>query len=233
MAKFLYSSLFDNGTLSAVVDNDIDRQAQAGRVAIVFVEAMKAKYGVNVPPTKAKFLEFRNAHVKFASLPAEERAKQDEKPVLWVPGHLLRSKCYGAMDAIAAGLTACERMADSADWVALFAPAPKPKAAQVANPAVSLPAPTATFPALGAAPKASASPTSTGLDPAFGSHPMTQVEMAEALAAQLKAGLVPESIWLTLVQAHNAGQTKATPPARKLTTVTAPALATADDTAPF
>ena len=57
---------------------------------------------------------------------------------------------------------------------------------------------------------------------------MTQVEMIEALAAQLKAGLVPESLWLQLVQAHNAGKIKA------IVKAPAPAQAelTVDDTAP-
>lgn len=221
MAKFLYSSLFDNGTLSAVVDNDIDRQAQAGRVAIVFVEAMKAKYGVSVPATKSKFLEFRNAHVKFASLSAEERAKQDEKPVLWVPGHLLRSKCFGAMDAIAAGLTACERMADSADWVALFAPAPKPKAAAVPKTAPTLPAPVATFPALGASPKTA--PTTA---------PAVTVSLADAvdvIEAALKAGTVPGDMVLRLTRAI-AASAKATMPTQK---AEQPELSPVDDTAPF
>lgn len=227
MAKFLYSSLFDNGTLSAVVDNEIDRQASSGRVALVFVEAMKTKYGVNVPATKSKFLEFRNAHVKFASLPAEERAKQDEKPVLWVPGHLLRSKCYGAMDAIAAGLTACERMADSADWVVLFAPAQKPKAATVPKTAPTLPVPVATFPALGASPKTSPAPAT-----APATAPAVQVSLADAIdviEAALKAGTVPGDMVLRLTRAISASA-KATMPAQK---VEQSELLPVDDTATF
>lgn len=242
MAKFAYSQAFPAGTLALAFDGEIDRQAQNGRVAAVFLDAVRSAYGVEVPASKAKFLTFRAEHVKFASMPKEEQNKVDGKPALWIPGHVKRSMLFSCMDAIAAGLTACERMADAADWSALFAPAPKaPKAAAAAAatatataPAPALGTSTATFPALGPAPKSSpatGAATGAAIDPGFGSHPMSQIEMAEALAAQLKAGLVPESIWLMLVQAHNAGKIKAIVKAP----APAPAQAelTADDAATF
>lgn len=210
MAKFAYSQAFPAGTLALAFDGEIDRQAQNGRVAAVFLDAVKSAYGVEVPASKAKFLTFRAEHVKFAAMAKEEQNKLDTKPALWIPGHVKRSMLFSCMDAIAAGLTACERMADAADWSALFAPAPK--APKAPAPAPALGTSTATFPALGPAPKSSpttGAATGAAIDPGFGSHPMTQIEMAEALAAQLKAGLVPESIWLMLVQAHNAGKIKA------------------------
>lgn len=192
MAKFAYSSLFDNGTLSSVVDNDIDRLAQSGRISPIFTDAVKAKYGIEVPTTKAKFLAFRAEHVKFASLPAEERAKLDDKPVLWVSGHLLRSRLYGAMDAITAGLTNCERMPDAADWLSLFAPAPKPKAPTV--PKVQAPAlapPVATFPALGAAPKSSPAGAAAGAASDSTAGALSWVEMVDQIEALIDSDLLP------------------------------------------
>ena len=209
MAKFAYSQAFPSGTISGAFDAEIDRQAQAGRVAHVFTDAVKSAYGVEVPASKAKFLTFRTEHVKFAGMAKEEQNRLDAKPALWIAGHVKRAQLFACLDAIAAGLTNCDRMADSADWAVLFAPAPKVKATAPAatKPSASLPAPSATFPALGAAPKSA--PSESKIDPAFGSHNMSMAEMVEALVPMLKAGLVPESMWLQLAQAHNAGKIKA------------------------
>lgn len=232
MAKFNYSKLLDSGSLSASFNEEVDRQTSAGRVPHFFITAVNAKYGFTIPEKKSEFLKFRAQHVAYAGLSKEERAKQDETPPCWVKGHILRSDLFGAMDGIAAGLVKVDAMSDTADWLSLFAPvkaaakpAAKPAAASV-EPA-RLGTSTATFPALGPAPKSS--PAGAAIDPGFGSHPMTQIEMAEALAAQLKAGLVPESIWLMLVQAHNAGKIKA------IVKAPAPAQAelTVDDAAAF
>ena len=217
MAKFNYSKLLDSGSLSASFNEEVDRQTAAGRVPHFFITAVNAKYGFAIPEKKSDFLKFRATHVAYAGLSKEERAKQDETPACWVKGYILRSDLFGAMDAVAAGLTKVESMPDTADWLTLFAPvkaAPKPAAKPAAasvEPA-RLGTSTATFPALGPAPKSSpaaGAAAGAAIDPGFGSHPMTQVEMIEALAAQLKAGLVPESLWLQLVQAHNAGKIKA------------------------
>lgn len=238
MAKYAYSQAFPSGTISGAFDAEIDRQAQSGRVAHVFLDAVKSAYAVEVPASKAKFLAFRAEHVKFASMAKEEQNKLDTKPALWVPGHLKRGQLFSCLDAIAAGLTNCERMADSADWPALFAPAPKVKAsasASVAAPA--LPASSATFPALGAAPKSAPAESKPAIDPAFGAHAMSMTDMVEALVPMLKAGLVPESMWLQLVQAHNAGKIKAIvkkpATAEAPSTVDAPAEQLALDEAPF
>ena len=237
MAKFAYSQAFPAGTLALAFDGEIDRQAQNGRVAAVFLDAVKSAYGVEVPASKAKFLTFRAEHVKFASMSKEWQNKLDTKPALWIPGHVKRSMLFSCMDAIAAGLTACERMADATDWSALFAPAPKAPKVPAPAPAPALGTSTATFPALGPAPKSSPAGAAAGaaIDPGFGSHPMTQVEMIEALAAQLKAGLVPESLWLQLVQAHNAGKIKAIVKVPAPVPAPAPAQAelTVDDAAAF
>ena len=139
MAKYAYSQAFPSGTLALAFDGEIDRQAQAGRVAHVFIDAVKGAYGVEVPASKAKFLAFRAEHVKFAALTKEEQNKLDAKPALYVPGHVKRGQLFSCLDAIAAGLTSCERMADAADWPALFAPAPKVKATATA-PKVDAPA---------------------------------------------------------------------------------------------
>ena len=234
MAKFNYSKLLDSGSLSASFNEEVDRQTASGRVPHFFITAVNAKYGFSIPEKKAEFLKFRAAHVAYAGLSKEERAKMDETPPCWVKGHILRSDLFGAMDGIAAGLTKVDSMPDMADWLALFAPvkavkAPAAKLAETEKPRLS--ASTATFPPLGSsAPKSGAGAgagAGAAIDPAFGSHPMTQVEMIEALSAQLKAGLVPESLWLQLVQAYNAGKIKAL--------VKAPAQAelTIDDAAPF
>lgn len=208
MAKFNYSKLLDSGSLSASFNEEVDRQTASGRVPHFFLEAVNAKYGFSIPEKKAEFLKFRANHVAYAGLSKEERAKQDETPALWVKGHILRSDLFGAMDGIAAGLSKVDAMPDTADWLTLFAPVKAVKA-QAAKPAETekprLSPSTATFPALGSAPKLAPA----GINPAFGQHAMTQAEMVEALAAQLKAGLVPESLWMQLVQAHNAGKIKA------------------------
>lgn len=238
MAKFNYSKLLDSGSLSASFNEEVDRQTAAGRVPHFFITAVNAKYGFAIPEKKTEFLKFRTTHVAYAGMSKEERAKQDEAPALWVKGHILRSDLFGAMDGIAAGLTKSESMPDTADWLTLFAPA-KPAPKPAAKPAAASVEParlgtsTATFPALGPAPKSSPAGAAAGaaIDPGFGSHPMTQIEMAEALAAQLKAGLVPESIWLMLVQAHNAGKIKAIVKAPAPAPAPAQAELTVDDTA--
>lgn len=234
MAKFNYSKLLDSGSLSASFNEEVDRQTAAGRVPHFFIMAVNAKYGFSIPEKKAEFLKFRANHVAYAGLSKEERAKQDETPALWVKGHILRSDLFGAMDGIAAGLSKVDAMPDTADWLTLFAPvkavkAPSAKHAETEKPRLS--PSTATFPALGSAPKSSPAQAPAGINPAFGQHAMTQAEMVEALAAQLKAGLVPESLWMQLVQAHNAGKIKAI--VKAPAPAPAPEELTVDDTAQF
>lgn len=200
MAKFNYSKLLDSGSLSASFNEEVDRQTAAGRVPHFFLSAVNAKYGFAIPEKKAEFIKFRSAHVAYAGMSKEERAKQDETPACWVKGHILRSDLFGAMDAIASGLTKVDTMSDTADWLTLFAPvkavkapAAKPAAASV-EPA-RLGASTATFPALGAAPKST---------PATSGDVFTGLSLADALEtieAALKAGTMPGDFALRLDRA--------------------------------
>lgn len=197
MAKFNYSKLLDSGSLSASFNEEVDRQTASGRVPHFFISAVNAKYGFTIPEKKAEFIKFRSAHVAYAGLSKEERAKQDETPACWVKGHILRSDLFGAMDAIAAGLTKSESMPDTADWLTLFAPVKAVKA-PAAKPSVEparLGASTATFPSLGSAPKSS--PATSG-DVFTG---LSLVDALETIEAALKAGTMPGDFALRLDRA--------------------------------
>ena len=66
-------------------------------------------------------MAFRAQHVAYVA----EGDYSKIAPSLWVKGHVKRTAIYNALDAIAAALTGVDTMADSADWGALFAPAPR------------------------------------------------------------------------------------------------------------
>ena len=198
MAKFNYSKLLDSGSLSASFNEEVDRQTAAGRVPHFFISAVNAKYGFAIPEKKSDFLKFRAAHVAYAGLSKEERAKMDDTPPCWVKGHILRSDLFGAMDGIAAGLSKVETMSDTADWLTLFAPvktvkAPAAKPAETEKPRLS--ASTATFPALGSAPKSS--PATSG-DVFIG---LSLVDALETVEAALKAGTMPGDFALRIDRA--------------------------------
>lgn len=222
MAKFNYSKLLDSGSLSASFNEEIDRQTAAGRVPHFFISAVNAKYGFSIPEKKAEFLKFRALHVAYAGLSKEDRAKQDETPPCWVKGHILRSDLFGAMDGIAAGLSKVDAMADVSDWLTLFAPvkavkAPAAKPAETEKPRLSTS--TATFPALGSAPKSATVPAVT----------VSLADAVDVIEAALKAGTVPGDMVLRLTRAI-ASSAAATIPVQK---DVQPELARVDDTAPF
>ena len=185
---------------------------------------------------EAEFIKFRATHVAYAGLSKEERAKMDETPPCWVKGHILRSDLFGAMDGIAAGLSKVDAMPDTADWLALFAPvkavkAPSAKHAETEKPRLS--PSTATFPALGSAPKsAPATAPATSGDVFTG---LSLVDALETIEAALKAGTMPGDFALRLDRALKGYYTAvapATAPAPATATATAPAPATATATAP-
>ena len=116
-----FASLFPAGVVSEAFNLEIETQAKNGRISHAFTNAVSATYGVTIPTTKAAFLVFRAAHVKYVA----DADYSKIAPSLWVKGHVKRTAIYNALDAIAAALTGVDKMADSADWGALFAPAPR------------------------------------------------------------------------------------------------------------
>lgn len=116
-----YASLFPAGIVSEAFNLEIETQAKNGRISHAFSNAISATYGVTIPTSKAAFLTFRAAHVKYVA----EGDYSKIAPSLWVKGHVKRTAIYNALDAIAAALTGVDKMADSADWGTLFAPAPR------------------------------------------------------------------------------------------------------------
>ena len=125
--SFQFSKLFASATVGVGFDSHIAEQAERGRIAHVFVEAVKTDYSADVPVSKKEFLAFRARHVAYASATAEARRLMAQ-PALWVKGHVKRAALFGALDAIAQGLTGTMPV-DSTDWVALFTPSKKAPAA--------------------------------------------------------------------------------------------------------
>lgn len=119
--SYNFASLFPAGVVSAVFNEEIEAQAKHGRISHAFSSAILASYGVTIPTTKAAFLAFRAQHVAYVA----EGDYSKIAPSLWVKGHVKRTAIYNALDAIAAALTGVDKMADTADWGALFAPAPR------------------------------------------------------------------------------------------------------------
>ena len=116
-----FASLFPAGIVSEAFNLEIETQAKNGRISHAFTNAVSATYGVTIPATKSAFLAFRAQHVAYVA----EGDYSKIAPSLWVKGHVKRTGIYNALDAIAAALTGVDKMADSADWAALFAPAPR------------------------------------------------------------------------------------------------------------
>ena len=116
-----YASLFPAGIVSEAFNLEIETQAKNGRISHAFTNAVSATYGVTIPTTKAAFLAFRVQHVAYVA----EGDYSKIAPSLWVKGHVKRTAIYNALDAIAAALTGVDKMADTADWASLFAPAPR------------------------------------------------------------------------------------------------------------
>ena len=116
-----YASLFPAGIVSEAFNLEIETQAKNGRISHAFTNAVSATYGVTIPTTKAAFLAFRAQHVAYVA----EGDYSKMAPSLWVKGHVKRTAIYNALDAIAAALTGVDKMADTADWASLFAPAPR------------------------------------------------------------------------------------------------------------
>ena len=116
-----FASLFPAGIVREAFNLEIETQAKNGRISHAFTNAVSATYGVTIPTSKAAFLTFRTQHVAYVA----EGDYSKIAPSLWVKGHVKRTGIYNALDAIAAALTGVDKMADSADWAALFAPAPR------------------------------------------------------------------------------------------------------------
>ena len=121
-----YSKAFTQRTRDGSFNEAIEKQAKSGRVPHTWVDAVSADYGVVVPVTKPAFLAYRAKHVKHAIAAAQDsELVADTSNMLYVKGYKKRAALYEQMDAIAAMLTGVDKMADSADWGALFAPAPR------------------------------------------------------------------------------------------------------------
>ena len=121
-----YSKAFTQRTRDGSFNEAIEKQAKSGRVPHTWVDAVSADYGVVVPVTKPAFLAYRAKHVKHAIAASQDsELVADTSNMLYVKGYKKRAALYEQLDSIAAMLTGVDKMADSADWAAFFAPAPR------------------------------------------------------------------------------------------------------------